>query len=87
MELNLIVAIAFGLLVVYVLFRIMARPIGLALFLCYRSAMGLIILLMFNVFASRIDLQLPVNPVTALLTGVLGLPGIALSVFLVYFWS
>lgn len=87
MELNLVAAVAFGVLLVYVLFRIMLKPIRLALFLCYRSAMGLIMLLAFNLFAPYLELQLPINPVTALLAGALGLPGIVLSVFLVHFWS
>lgn len=40
------------------------------------SAVGAVILLVLNWMGQWVSLQLPINPVTAFITGFLGLPGI-----------
>ncbi len=93
MDTNLILAYAFGLILIYVLARLLFLPVKILATLLYNAVIGGIILFGINwilsaaaVIGVPIALRLPVNPLTALIAGLLGLPGLILVVLLQYLW-
>lgn len=58
------------------LLRILAQPMGLLLLALLRAAGGYAVLWVLNGVGLLVGLHLPLNPVTALMVGILGLPGI-----------
>lgn len=93
MDLNLVLAYAFGLILIYVLARLLFLPVKLLVTLLYNAVIGGIILFGINWVLSAagtigipVALRLPVNPFTALIAGLLGLPGLILVVVLQYLW-
>ncbi len=60
------------------LVRLMAAPIRLAWKLLVNGLAGLMCLWLVNLVSSVTGLMIPINPVTAVTAGFLGLPGILL---------
>ncbi|MDO4540011.1 MAG: pro-sigmaK processing inhibitor BofA family protein [Syntrophomonadaceae bacterium] len=80
--------IIFGLLAVaalLVLLQFVARPVKLLWKLVLNSAAGLALLLLFNFFGAWFGASLPINLVTILLVGFLGLPGMAVLLCVQFF--
>lgn len=77
-----IIAYIAGLLLTYVFCRIFIRPIKWLLKTTLNGILGGIILLLFKFLGGFIGLSITVNPVTALITGFLGLPGAILVIVL-----
>lgn len=63
-----------------VLFMMMNRSIKQPLKWIWKgllySAIGALVLFIVNLLGQLVDFQIPINPVTAMITGILGLPGI-----------
>ncbi|MCL5942819.1 MAG: pro-sigmaK processing inhibitor BofA family protein [Actinobacteria bacterium] len=86
MDLTAVVASGSGLLLLYVVLRLMVVPLRMMARLAYNAAIGLAMLLAFNVVGTYFNQQLPVNLVTVLAGGLLGVPGLGLVVALTRLW-
>ena len=82
LELNQIIAIFFGLLVIYVLARLLYKPAKLLLVLLGNSVVGGGLLVLFNAVGSYFGIGIGINVITALLVALLGVPGIFLLMIL-----
>lgn len=81
---SVVVAYALGVLLVYVIARALVLPLKLTLQLLANALVGVILLALFNLIGGQWDYHVPLNPVTAVLAGMLGIPGVALLVVLKY---
>ena len=61
---------------------LLRKPLAILLRLCLRCAAGLAALSVFSQFGHYIGISLGVNPLNALILGVLGVPGFALLLML-----
>lgn len=77
---NLIMAALFLLVILYLVAQVFMKPIKLLWKLLFNSAVGLVLLLVVNYIAGYFDFSLPINIITVLIAGFLGLPGIFLLV-------
>lgn len=89
MDWNLILAFAGGLLLLYVLGRLFFLPARLFGRLLGNAVLGGIVLLVINWAGTMLlnvgasfTLHLPLNPLTALIVGLLGVPGVLLVALL-----
>ena len=69
-------------LLVFVLLRIIAAPVRLGVKLLINSACGFVCLWLLNSVSGFTGIFFPVNAVTILISGFLGVPGIGLITFL-----
>ena len=60
------------------LVRLIAAPIRLVWKLVVNGAVGLVCLWLVNLASGMTGLYIPINPITAVVAGALGLPGIGL---------
>ncbi len=82
MDLNLVIAFVFGLLLLYLLVRLLYLPLKIFLKLLGNALVGGIILAIFNAVGTFWGLAIGINIFTAFLTGILGIPGIILLLVL-----
>lgn len=82
LEINQVIAIFFGLIIIYFLARLLYLPAKLLLMLLGNGLVGGILLAIFNVLGSFWGISIGVNAFTALLVGLLGVPGIILLLVL-----
>ncbi|MCG0275961.1 MAG: pro-sigmaK processing inhibitor BofA family protein [Thermosediminibacteraceae bacterium] len=82
LDIGAILAYAFGLLMLYVIGRVLLGPIKLVLQLIYNAVIGGLILLILNFIGNYVGLHIALNPLTALVVGFLGVPGILLLIIL-----
>jgi len=75
---NAVLAYAFGLLLIYVLIRLMFTPMKYVLYVLYHAVVGGLVLFIINVIGSFIGIHLPLNLVSAVCAGYLGVPGVVL---------
>ncbi|NLG87292.1 MAG: pro-sigmaK processing inhibitor BofA [Firmicutes bacterium] len=81
-NINIIIAYAFGLFLLYLIGRLFLLPLKIVMRLVYNGLIGGIVLWLLNLLGSFIGLFIPINPITALTVGFLGLPGILLILLL-----
>lgn len=80
-----IVAYLFGILMVYILLRVLLIPARLMMRVLVHGVLGGIALALLNFvgqYWTAVDLYVPINPVTAVTTGFLGLPGVLMLLIL-----
>lgn len=78
-DLNIVLSILFACLLLYLITKVLLRPIIFLLKILYRGITGFIILILINfTIGSLLQFQLGLNPITAIIVGVLGFPGAAL---------
>ncbi|MDI3481121.1 MAG: inhibitor of the pro-sigma processing machinery [Tepidanaerobacteraceae bacterium] len=82
-----VLAYAFGLILLYMVGRVLLAPIKIVLKLIYNAIIGGIVLVILNFFGSYFGLSIAINPITALLVGFLGVPGIVLLIIVKYILS
>ena len=82
---NVVAAYAFGIVILYAAARLLAPPVRFAARLLANTLAGLVLLFAFNIAGSFFGVRIPLNPVTALLAGALGIPGVALLLALKLF--
>lgn len=80
---NLIVAIVLCVLCVFVV-RLLLKPISWVIKLLLHAAIGFTALFLLNFFGSAIGLFLEMSWINALITGILGLPGVLVLLALRY---
>lgn len=74
--------IAIAVLLIFLLIKILAAPIkGIIKFLLH-AALGLVILLVVNFVGDYFDFYIPITWVTALVSGVGGIPGVILLILI-----
>lgn len=78
----LIIATLIGLFVLYIICRIFIRQILWIVKLALSCAIGCAAMLLINRFGAPFGMTLALNPLTAMISGVLGLPGIAMALVL-----
>ncbi|MCT4605506.1 MAG: pro-sigmaK processing inhibitor BofA family protein [Marinisporobacter sp.] len=83
-ELNIILAYAFGLILLYILGYILLIPIKWIIKLVYNGIIGGVILLLLNLVGGFFHVHIAINPITALVVGFLGVPGVMLMLFFQY---
>lgn len=84
LDLNVILAYAFGLLLLYIVGWLLVMPLKFILRLLYNGIIGGLMLWALNLMGSLFGLRVAINPVTALIAGFLGIPGVLLIVVLNY---
>jgi len=81
-NINIIIAYAFGLFLLYLIARLLLVPLKILLKLVYNGLIGGAILFLVNLVGGYFGLYIPINPITALVAGFLGVPGVILLVLL-----
>lgn len=79
-----VVACAFGLFLLYVVAYILYVPLKIMFRLTYNAVIGGLVLWLVNLVGGVFGLSVAVNPVTALIAGLLGIPGLVLIIALKY---
>ncbi len=78
--LNMILAGTFLLVVIYIGAQLIMKPLKLISKLIINSLIGILLLLIANYGGSFFGFELPINVITILVAGFLGIPGILLLV-------
>lgn len=73
---QLFFAVAFILFLVLISARILVKPLRLLAKILFNSLVGVLMLIAFNFVGGMIGFTIPVNLVTALIAGFLGIPGL-----------
>lgn len=84
MEIGVFLAYAFALLMVYVFGRFLLMPLKWMAGWLVSSLLGGIVIILVNYFGVTYGLFVPLNLITAVVTGILGVPGIVLLA--IFFW-
>lgn len=84
-EINVVVAYVFGILLLYIMGRMFLMPIKLIFRLIYNGLIGGAMLWLLNFVGVYIGFNIPINPITALVAGFLGLPGVVLLILFKFF--
>ena len=77
---NIIIAAIVLLVVLFFIGQILVKPIKLLWKLIFNSLIGIILLLAVNYFGAYYDFSLPINIITVLIAGFLGIPGVFLLI-------
>ena len=76
MDLHIVAAYLFGLILLFVLARLLYVPLRFIGRLLINALIGLFLLVLFNAIGGLVGLHIALNPVTALVVGFLGIPGV-----------
>ena len=79
-EFNVVLAYVLGIILIYLVGRMFLMPIKLIFRLVYNALIGGAMLWLLNVAGTYIGFNIPINPITALVAGFLGLPGVILLI-------
>ncbi len=82
MGISTFLAFIFGLFLLYVIGMILVIPIKIIWKLIINGVIGGILLLLFNLIGRALGLSIAINPITALIAGFLGIPGVILLLIL-----
>lgn len=74
-EIGILLAYAFGIFALYVVGYMFLVPLKIILRLLLNSCLGGIFILLFNWIGGNWDLHIPLNVFSAVIVGLLGLPG------------
>jgi inhibitor of the pro-sigma K processing machinery len=85
MGFDAVAAFLIGLLLLFVLGRLLFIPLRLVIRLLFNAAVGGLLLWVANFLGRFIGISIPINPITALLAGFLGIPGVVLVMVVQYF--
>jgi len=77
---NLVMAILFLLVIIFIIAKLIMKPIKLVWKLVINSIIGLVLLMLANYIGAYLDFSLPLNVLTVLIAGFLGIPGILLLI-------
>ena len=79
-EIHVILAYVFGIILLYFVGRMFLLPIKLIFRLVYNALIGGAMLWVVNFIGANIGFTIAINPVTALIAGFLGIPGVVLLI-------
>ncbi|MEN6460977.1 MAG: pro-sigmaK processing inhibitor BofA family protein [Syntrophomonas sp.] len=77
---NVVIAALFLMVILYIVGQVITKPIKLLWKLVLNSAIGLVLLLLTNYLGGYFSFNAPVNIITILIAGFLGIPGIILII-------
>lgn len=77
-----IIAYVVGLILIYVCCWIFIRPLKWLFKLLFNGVLGGLILVAINFIGGFAGLHITINPLSALITGLLGVPGVVLIIIL-----
>ena len=78
MGISAFLAFIFGLFLLYIIGMLLVIPIKIIFKLIGNGIIGGILLLIFNLIGGIFGLAVVINPLTAIIAGVLGIPGVIL---------
>jgi inhibitor of the pro-sigma K processing machinery len=81
-NLTVFLSYAFGLLLLYLIARLFFVPLRILMRLLYNGIIGGLLLWLVNLVGSFFGVTIPINPLTALAAGFLGVPGVVLLLLL-----
>ena len=81
-DVNSTIAYVIGIVAVALIFFILTKPVKWILKTVFNGLLGGIMLLIINYMGASIGLIIPINPISALIAGVLGFPGVILLVLI-----
>lgn len=70
---------------VYGVIKITMLPLKILFKILINSGIGLVMLFLFNIVGESFGMYIAINPITVLVVGVLGIPGIAFLMIYTYF--
>lgn len=79
-DFNVMIAYAFGIILIYLIGRMFLMPIKLIFRLIYNGVIGGLMLWIINLIGGSFGFAIAINPITALVVGFLGLPGVVLLI-------
>ncbi|WP_072743628.1 pro-sigmaK processing inhibitor BofA family protein [Sporanaerobacter acetigenes] len=82
MNFEVILAYAFGLLILYIIGMLLVVPLKWIGKLIINGILGGVALFLINIIGKFVGFSIAINPVNAVITGILGLPGVALILIL-----
>ena len=85
MDLSMLLAFAVGVMVLCIILKIISFPIKVIIKLVINAVIGGIVLLLINYFGAMVGFTLDINWLSALIVGVLGVPGVIIVAILQYF--
>jgi len=77
---NVIIAALFMLVILYIIAQVFMKPIKLLWKLLINSVIGLILLLVVNFIGAYFSFLIPINLITIIIAGFLGIPGLLLLI-------
>lgn len=85
---NLVIAayVAIGIVLLWIIIKVFAKPIKWIFKLLLNALLGFVFLFIFNYLGAFIGIKLTVGWVSAIVTGVLGIPGIILLLLIENFF-
>ncbi len=84
MEIGVVLAFLFGLFLLYILGMLLVVPIRLLIKLIANGILGGILLLIVNLIGKFLGFSIVINPITAIIAGIFGIPGVILLIVLQY---
>ena len=81
-----VVGYSLGVLIVFVAAKIFFVPLKKVLKIVANSLLGAVVLMVVNIFSPVLNIYIGVNPVSALVLGLLGVPGLCLLMILQIFF-
>jgi len=81
-EYNIIIAYLLGLILLYIIGWFLVIPIKIIWRLIYNGIIGGIMLFILNLVGSFLGIHVVINPLTALIAGFLGIPGVILLIII-----
>ncbi len=85
MDLSVVIAYLLGLVILYFLARLLLIPLKVIARLIINGIIGGLMLAVFNLVGGYFGLYLAINPVTVLVAGLMGIPGVVLLIAIRYF--
>ncbi|GGH88793.1 pro-sigmaK processing inhibitor BofA family protein [Pullulanibacillus pueri] len=80
----IIVSIIVGVIVLLLLFGTSFKPIRFIGQACIKLVIGALFLFLLNTFGSALSIHIPINTITTVISGFLGIPGVAAMVIIKY---
>ncbi|WEG12756.1 pro-sigmaK processing inhibitor BofA family protein [Pullulanibacillus sp. KACC 23026] len=80
-----LISIAVGIIVLFLLFGTALKPFRFIGSLVVKLLIGGLLLFFLNILGTSIGLHIPINAITTVITGILGLPGLAALVVIKLF--
>ena len=82
LDINFILAFFFGAIVIYLLARLLYFPLRIFFRFLINTLAGGLLLALFNIIGAFWGVQIGLNVVTALIVGLMGVPGVVLLLIL-----
>ncbi len=82
MEIGILLAYAFVIFAIYLFGYLFLVPIKMICKIIFNSLVGAIFIILANLIGSAFDFHIPINLLTAIIVGILGVPGALLLIIL-----